>query len=619
MRSLLIEFHRFGDLNTGLLRKGDSYLVAAASHPVKEVKMPINYENFFAQMRPLRYKGKPAERAEALRQVGEVVTDLLGSKELNDLETGDFPLQFDLVVNAAELAALPFEAAAGSDGEPLVVRRKNPVVLTRRVRSEFAENKESWPSKIRVLFAWACPKELAVPVPSAEHEAALREALSSWIPMDESSDVSGVLHVLPKASLDSIREACGVAVKQGKPFTHVHLLGHGYPVGESFEQMYGLALHGSAGSDDLYAAPPEEIAKALAPLQGQTGVLTLAACDSANATNMVIARRSIAHELHVCGFPVVIGSQFPLTVPGSTILVKSFYTALLAGQDVREALHKARCTLFENSNIAGHDWASVLGYVRLPEGYNGRLRAIRLEAVLSSLKAVQSWSDDLVKSCVADPVRFNRFADLLRTNIDRLEAFLGERENRGEGVLEENLGLLGSAEKRLAELYFACGKRVGCLGWENSMHDSLRKARSWYQQSFDGNLSHHWTGVQALSLNLALAGEISEPGRWYASELAAKVDAAKPDEIWAWGSLAELYLIAGPAGLGDRTGDAEAAIQEMKGRVATSAKHDRFPLESTERQFRRYMDWWTSANGFFAGHPDLSLRAANLVALIQKP
>jgi CHAT domain len=621
VRSLLIEFHRFGKLNTGLLRQDDRYLVAAASHPICEVTMPLGYEEFLVLTMPLRYKEPAPARAAALQQVGDIVTTLLRSKDLDDLETGGFPLQLDLVVNAAELAALPFEAALGRNGEPLVVRSQDPVILTRRVRNDFVETLECWPAKARILFAWACPEEVGVPVPYQEHEIALRQALSSWIPLDgpsgPSPDVSSVLQVLAKASLDSIREACQEAVEQKKPFTHVHLLGHGYPVGESPKQMFGLALHAARGSDDLYAATPEEIAKALAPLQGQTGVLTLAACDSANATNMVIPRRSIAHELHVCGFPVVIGSQFPLTVPGSTILVECFYGELLAGKDVRDALHEARRALFEHSDVAGHDWASLIGYVRLPEGYTDHLPAVRLEAVLTSLKAVQSWSDDLIQSEVIDPARFDRLAGLLRKGLERLEAFVAQPGKLPRGVLEENLGLLGSAEKRLAELYFECGARSGREGWVKLMREALERARSWYRQGFDGNLSHHWTGVQCLSLEVVLAGKFSEPGRWYAAVLAAELDAAKPKEVWAWGSLAELYLIASAAGLGDQTDKAQRAILEMKLRIANSASGDRFPLESTERQFRRYIGWWTSANGFFSGQPDLSSRAALLADVLQ--
>jgi hypothetical protein len=594
MRSLLVEFHRFGKLNVGLLREGDAYLVAAASQPVCEVEMPLDYERFVDLMKPLRYKEAGADRAAALEELGGVITTLLAATHLADLEPEAFPLQLDLVVNAAELAALPFEAALDEQGQPLVVRGKNPIILTRRVRHTFAEKLPDWPARVRVLFAWAAP---GAAVPHDAHETALRKAFSSWIPPDgplgTEVDLSGVLEVLPQASLQSIRQACERAVEKKQPFTHVHLLGHGYPVVKPPKQMFGLALHDAEDSEQLYAATPEEIAQALEPLQGRAGVLTLAACDSANASNTFIPRRSIAHELHLCGFPVVIASQFPLTIPGSTVLIETFYSQLLAGTDVRDALYQARCALFENAATALHDWASVVSYVRLPEGYGDHLPALRLEAALTSLKAIQSWTDDLISSSSADSTRFERLEQLLLKTLKRLESFRTEQGRLTKGIVEENLGLLGSAEKRLAELYFQWGVRTGSPEHDGKMRAALKQSHTWYRQAFDGNLSHHWTGVQCLSLEVVLEGRISNPRRWHAAVLAAELAAAKPDEVWAWGSLAELYLLGPAAGVENQDGEALTALATLKQRAT-----DPFAVQTTVRQLRRYVDWWTAANGF---------------------
>jgi hypothetical protein len=496
------------------------------------------------------------------------------------------------------------------------------------VRNDFAESQESWPAHARILFAWArpCPQKLTTPIPCQEHEAALRHALAPWIPLDGVTgappDISGVLRVLPNATLQSLRATCQEAVDQKKPFTHVHLLGHGYPVGDLPGQVFGIALEGEdLDCNNIVAATPEQIAEALTPLRGQAVVLSLAVCDAANDANMIMPDRSIAHELHLCGFPVVIASQLPLTVPGSTVLVETFYRELLAGNDVRVALHRARCALFENTKVAGHDWASLTGYVRLPEGYCDHLPAVRLEAVLTSLKAVQGWSDDLIKSNAADASKFNFLIGLLGTNIERLKTFLEPANTMPKGVLEENLGLLGSAEKRVAELYFECGARSGADGSVKAMRAALQRARSWYRQGFESNLSHHWTGVQQLSLQAVLDGKLNEPDYWYSAVLAAKLDSENPkveNQIWAWGSLAELYLLAPAVGMGDQTEKGLAAIQEMKSRVQSSANGNRFPLESTLRQFRRYMHWWTTEKGFFAGQPDLSAQAARLAEAIEK-
>ena len=110
-------------------------------------------------------------------------------------------------------------------------------------------------------------------------------------------------------------------------------------------------------------------------------MVTVATCDAANLTNTITSKRSIAHGLHELGFPVVVASQFPFTVPGSNLMVETFYKALLGGEDVRIALHQARVALYENRQTTGHDWASLVGYVRLPEGYADHLLDVRLESV----------------------------------------------------------------------------------------------------------------------------------------------------------------------------------------------------------------------------------------------
>lgn len=622
MRSLLIEFHRPGDNDTGLLRKGDRYIVAAAAHPVREFCMPIDYKSFLSKMQSLRYKSDTDDRTRALKELGGVVSEMLGSRELPDVSVGEFPLQLDLVVNAAELAALPFEAAVDASDRPLLAQSERPIAMTRRVRHDFAEIRVTWPAKPRILFAWACPPGAGVEVPYEDHGRALRTALEPWIPDLGTSATaaasSAVLTVVENASLDSIRRACDDAIAQNKPFSHVHVLAHGCAIGRGFDQRFGIALHDPA-SGELQAASPEELAEALAPLTGQPVILTLATCDAANETNTIIPEKSIAHALHVSGIPVVVASQLPLTVSGSTLVVQYFYGALLQGRDARLALHEARCALFKNVDKTGHDYASLVGYMQLPEGYKEQLNEIRLQSILTSLKALRSCADELLNCATYDPTQFDRFTNLLRGRIELLEGCLPETEKTTrKGVLEEHLGLLGSSEKRLAELYFERGVRSGLCDWQQSMHDSLVRARSWYKRGFDCNLSHHWDGVQFLSLEAVLTGSISEPALWQAAAIAAEIDRKKPNEYWAQGSLAELQLLAPAAGLPDGLSKAVALLDEMKTRVTTSCGGDQFPLESTASQFRRYVNWWTNENGFFPDRSDFAAQANRLVDILNK-
>jgi hypothetical protein len=626
VRSLLVEFHRFNDLETGIWRKGDPYLAAAASHPVREFKMPLGQDDFLDLIVDLRYQSSGDKRKGALKRVGEIATEFLGSdslREVNEPADDRFPLQLDLVVNPMELSALPFEAATDSQGRALLARAERPVVLTRRVRHGFADNRTPWPARPRMLYAWAAPSGVEQ-VPCDEHEKALRAALEPWIPPPELNDLApdpaGVLRTIPEASLRAIKEACKQSVAAKQPFTHVHLLAHGYPVDEGHRKRFGIALHSESG--ELDPVTPEDLSSALAPLVGHAVVVTLASCDSASATNMTTSRHSVAHVIHVAGFPIVVASQLPLTVAGSNLMARTFYSGLLTGQDVRTVLHQVRVGLYGSQETTGHDWASLVGYVQLPEGYQDHLREVRLQAVLASLGTMQSCSDTLVKQRGTDAARFDWVARQLAERIGELEAFRQEAERGGhrEG-LQENLGLLGSAEKRLAELCFVRGVLGERDRWSKLVREALQRSRDWYRRGYESNLSAHWNGAQYLSLEAVLEGRIANPRRWHAAVAAAEIDRGRrnpQDAIWACGSLAELWLLAPLAGQIAPADAGRNAVQDMKTRVQQQTDVDTFPLESTERQLRRYVDWWTTVNGFFPNAVDLSVEAGKLIQELRR-
>ena len=85
------------------------------------------------------------------------------------------------------------------------------------------------------------------------------------------------------------------------------------------------------------------------------------------------------------------------------------------------------------------------------------------------------------------------------------------------------------------------------------------------------------------------------------------------DAIWAMGSLIELCLLASLAGQNPLISEAKEVWAQMKQAVAALEPPDPFPIESTERQLRRYVGWWTTANGFFPGRSDLAAEAASLL------
>ena len=613
MRSQLIEYLRFDDPDTGILRKGDEYLLVWGNDPIQRVKVPIKHTDFLRKLDQLRYgtKTSTGERQQALDELSAVVMEMLGSVPL---PAG--AVQLDLVTNAAELSALPFELVFDAN-------RKEPLVLTRRVRRETHGERPAWWSKPRVLFAVASPPGAGQPVPRDKHLEALREGLKPWIePLilegfpDAYLDESSVLKEVPQASLAAIKQAGLDAIAEGKPFTHLHVLAHGCAVGDRYEERFGLALHDSGDATQMARITPEELREELAPIAEHLVVVTLAACDGGNQANSIAGGGSMAHELHSSGIPVVVASQFPLTFDGSVAFTCAFYRDMLDGHDVRTALNTARLDLYQEHARIGHDWASLVGYVQLPEDYRDRLIKVSLQAMLASLKTAQNWSDHLVNNHVQDPAKFDEVASGLLGRIATLDEY---QQNQSERISasdrDENLGLLGSAEKRLAELYFHRAK-LGhdTAGWQLQSREALQRSRSWYENTFARNLSHHWSGVQALALEAVLTGSLSRVGRWYAAKEAAEVDNQNPDEKWASGTLAELYLLASLARLPSHLDEAGQQLRDLVARARRTG--DDFPIESTRRQLKRYTTWWTKENGYFGDGPDLSAEAERLLGVL---
>lgn len=617
MRSQLIEFFRFGELDTGMLRAKDQYLVTSGTNPVRQVEIPIGHVEFIDLLDQLRY-GKQIDdcmRQEALIELSQVVTTVLGK-----LEQPTEPLQIDLVTNAAELSALPFELALDSARCSVFAASDPPLVLTRRVRRPSYGRRTEWWSEPRILFAAASPVGAGPAVPLDDHRQALRQALDPWIQplrLDNYPEVlrsdEKVLSTVPNASLETIRAAGVQARADKRPFTHLHILAHGCSIGKGLKARFGLALHGSDGGKA--EVTPEELYAAIEEFAEDLTVVTLAVCDGGNQANSIAGGASVAQALHSSGIEVVVGSQFPLTFPGSIRFTATFYRELLCGQDVRDCLHRSRSALYRLKEV-GHDWASLVGYVQLPEDYTERLQVVQLRAELASLRTAQKWSDDLKERDIRDPKAYEEVAERLQERIANLQRLLDSYgDQAGRGNREENLGLLGSAEKRLAELYY----ERAALGdepkrWTQEAREALSRAHDRYKGSATGNLSHHWTGVQYLCLEAVLTGRIARIGHWHAFREAAETDSSRPDRqarLWAPGSLAELYLLAPIAGQESRLADARQQLAELADRAAEY--DDSFPIDSTRRQLKRYVDWWTKENGYFGGAGDLKQDALELL------
>ncbi len=207
IESMTVELHRHAP-GTGFA-EGTPYIVTAGHFtPVRTVAMPLSQRECLLQLYRLRYDAPVADAQEAKKVLGGHVREILDFNQ----PTGPSPLQVDLVSNAEELWALPFEACLDEDGKPEFVGRQPPVILTRRIRYAFAEHRPSWPTKPRVLFVHAAPSSDLAKELIAAHTQALLDGLHPWVePLQGpaiAEDGKSVLELLKGPSLGEIEAAC---------------------------------------------------------------------------------------------------------------------------------------------------------------------------------------------------------------------------------------------------------------------------------------------------------------------------------------------------------------------------------------------------------------------------
>ncbi|NRF71216.1 CHAT domain-containing protein [Aquincola sp. S2] len=621
LTSTTIEFHRFGGEGDVLLKDKKYIRTCGYQKAAEEVAVRIDPKEFRRNLNRLRYDidRTPETVAAAKTSLGKEADYFLAQSQRVP-GRAEALHQLDIVTHASELRAYPFEALYATLPDSVLASAESGVILTRRIRSNFSEEVPPWPEMPSVLFVHA---ELAHDLSQDlvdKHVRALTQALAPW----------GNASTLEKKSLlvvqaiDSIAKL-GTARARGK-FSYIHVLAHGARVDDEgldeSECEWGLRL-GQPGSQAVSA---EEIARALQPQDQHPLVVTLAACDSGNADRTELGNSSLVETLHRNGIPVVIGSQFPLTKPGSVTLAEVFYRELLSGGDVRIALHAARVALRQKAREAKeaeHDWLSLVGYVRLPpEGYSHYLEAFSLRVQLRMLEAARNDAEALF-SGNSSPVRddLDRIGDRLQERIAQLQAqFAGMNDPQQRAVRAECVGLLASANKSLAELRFM---QAACFPADREelqrlSREALQEAVKWYGQAYLQDLSRHWQGMQKLALEMALTGQLANPVElMFVRHAARNAIDLDPKEYWACGTLAEAIMLesltTGPTGLAD----ARAALAELRKRSANDPKDQGFAKLSTRRQLRRYMMWWTLANGYFPKRGmDLSGHAADLVQLL---
>ena len=624
IRTVTVELLRAGPAHNQLLSPLTQYLGICGDSVAGIVTLPYEHGTFLRRMDKMRYveAGDPSDQKERLAVLRDIGMDM--AKIMDAIPTLPGALGFRsggsetlvhlrLTLTASELALLPFELSKvpvgpnGADENWLVLQTGVPVCVTRRSRNVPSDG-NLWPVRPRILFISSDPDN----VPFKEHRDHLLKAVMPFLPPGKdipSASLEGRrkefgdwLTILEDASFDEVATECA-----NIPYTHIHILAHGSVNPVEGDDTYGLVLRKTDGGDEVVSG--ERLARAFTRIVvdkiHRPTVVTLATCDSGNVGSVLETGASLAHALHLAGIPLVVASQFPLSKLGSVAVVGTLYEGLLQGKNPWILLHRIRSDLHAHFAANTHDWASLVVYEALPGNLEEQLEEVRYYQGKQANKVALGYMEQATPKAgtvpgPADLENHHRLAQMVIRTFDKLPM---------DGKFSaECLGLRASSHKQLAHVKYLWAKAMGQASTEyvNCLlqhYDSLELARIDYQQaskSFlvieDKPLQHiatlHWALVQTLSLTAVLGQPLLESW-WEIAKLSAESyldHSSMMERAWAHGSLAELWLLR--LATHDHANIAQQAVAHVNELIKHFPSGDPFPIESTRRQFGRYVDWW---------------------------
>ncbi len=610
IRTVTVEFLRAGPPHNQLLSPLTQYLAVCGDAGAGVVNVPYEQAAFERRLKELRYEtGDPADRIAMLHDMGVDMGKILGSVPglpgalMVDPSKSATLVRLRLTLSASELAHLPFELAkvpvgAGATSESwLAIQTRPPVCLTRNIRSVSSED-VVWPHKPRILFISGDPSV----VPFDEHRQALLEAVEPFrypdvaVTADDAREQIGeLLTILKNPTLTDVLRECDATA-----YTHVHILTHG-DQDEAERDTYGLVFRGADDAPDVVSG--ERFASALTSVGRdcvhRPAVVTVASCDSGNVGTVTIPGASFAHALHQAGVPLVVASQFPLSMEGSLPLARKLYDGLMWGDHPLVLLQRLRAELHARYTSTWHDWASLVVYEALPHSLALQLDSLRYHQARRAMDAALERIDRAVRG---------RSDESLAQLDAAIERAVQRMPFAGQYAIE-CLGLRASGRKRLAQAAFTLSEeRSGAKVQWRDPFELLEQSWADYNEAVrrllvnDGTTVQrvatlHWVLVQAVSLAAVLGKEDAEE-RWKTAKLSADLycgHASVEERAWAYASLAELYLIklAEPALTPEERQHVTAcALEHASQLVGAYPFRTEFPVTSTLRQFRRYVDWW---------------------------
>jgi hypothetical protein len=627
IHDITLEFLRFGPAHNQLLSPLTPYMALCGADGPVSVHLPFEHAQLISRLNRLRYEIDgvtiaASQRAAELQELGEAIARTLGEipalvSELRCARVeANRLVNIRLIISAYELALVPFEvtmapADASGSGAPLLLRTLTS--MTREIRRG-QPLKLEWNRAPKILFAFASPSDLPA-VPAQEHLEALRRAIDPWIKIMDTREervvaVRKMLSVLPNATTRAISEAC-----QAEDYTHVHILAHGVPIPGSDNRRFGVALSKEGDASAYVVVDGQSLALALKGLKsdGQTKqpptVVTLATCDSGNISSVLTPGGSIAHELHAQDVPWVIASQFPLWMRASSVAAELLYGGLLIGNDPRWVLYKLRQRLRIDLPET-HDWASIVAYASIAPDLEAQVDAFRSRQTKQKMEVKFARMDDLVGAnetgsanrtprnpATAGP-ELEKLCTAIRTE---LAAWCDEpASQRIPKEKAERLGMRAASEKRIAIVY-------ALLKESDKSVQAYSKSREFYEAALKIEPINHWVMTQFLSISATPTLTAADRGlealgakyaHWWlvARQLAQWQlnSSAAIDRVWAHSTLAELELLGAIYGGSAFSPEgARDSITEHCREICELSAQDPFPVSSTQRQFRRYIDYWS--------------------------
>jgi len=299
----------------------------------------------------------------------------------------------------------------------------------------------------------------------------------------------------------------------------------------------------------MQVADGERLAVALAsgakdPHRGQLPtVVTLAACQSGDTGSVIGAGASIAHALHEARIPLVIASQFPLTFEGSVVMTETLYQDLLFGGDPRVALSRARAKLYTRSPKT-HDWASLVAYTSFPEDLDAQALTLSIQQVQRTIDAAFAKADYYLVCEAKDQAQLKASLKLIDQRIAEMNRLLGECGQDRRKEKADIHGLLGSAEKRCAEVALA----VLAIGEPiEKVRKHLETSLLNYEFCVEADPGNSWGTIQTLPLRVLLSRPFAlDRDDWLFARLLAERERKRAQGqalSWAYGNLIELHLL----------------------------------------------------------------------------